>query len=264
MVEVPNQPNHFKKELTSYLEIKPVTKPDTFKQRVNRFFLQITNIFAKQSSENDPNLMGAFPNLESFGQQTLDALSSLKERIENEGDAHLLAGAASLIDPIYREIKRLSKMMEGKHAAAHQVKLYNSYVICLDKAQLLISSLGNAASEAEMRTFVQQQLVEAFHAKIDRDLQLIRDYLDHSLAHPKLTEPERQKINWNIHEGLAEQLNSLQGLKESAQELRLETMTSWRSKVDDSREKWFGEALHIIDMHIKSLSLPRKDDFEQY
>jgi hypothetical protein len=264
MVEVPNQPNHFKKELTSYLEIKLVTKPDTFKQRVNRFFLQITNIFAKQNSEYDPNLMGRISELESFGQQTLDALSSLKERIEKEGDTHLISGAAILIDPLYRETKRLSIMMEGKHTAAHQVKLYNRYVNSLDKAQLLISSLGNAASEAEIRAYVQQQLIEAFHAKIDRDLQLIRDYLDHALAHPKLTEPERQKINENIHEGLAEQLNSLQSLKESAQELRLETMISWRSKVDDSREKWFGEALHIIDMHIKSLSLLSKDDFEQY
>lgn len=249
--ELPNLPDPSKEIFQSHLKVQPTRQASTLKDRFNRFFQQFSGLFAnRKEEEKEPLLMGRIHELESSGREVLNSLLTLKATVSQEMEPMLGSAASSLIDPIIREIKRLLSQLETKQNPAQQVKAYNRYADYVEKGKIWISVLSNGTEKAEFQEFVKIQMIEEFHVRIERDLQLIQDYLDHGIARPEIDHPSKETLAEKIRMELAPFLENLNNLKESPLEVDLESFFKWRSDVDHSREKWIEEALQVVDLHL--------------
>ena len=250
--EVPKLSDSSNEGSSPHLKVRTIETSSSFKRRVSRFFQQFANLFTKEEAiEQEPPLMGRVHELEASGRQVLHSLLALKKMMEAEIDPSLVAAAHALIDPIIREIRRLLNQMELKQDLAQQVKVSNRYTESLEKGKRWVSTLSNGPSGDEIQEFIKLQVLEEFRVRIDRDLQLIQDYLDHTLLQPGIDASSRQAAVADIGAELGPLLDNLHRLKEPQAVPDLEAFFSWRSAADELREDWITSALQIIDLRLQ-------------
>jgi hypothetical protein len=251
--ELPNLSDSAKEALAPHLHVHTAKPAPKLKGRFTRFFQQFSGLFANQKKvEKDSLLIGRIHELESSGKQVLDGLLSVRAAIGPEVDPLLASAAISLIDPIVREIRSLLAQLETKQDPAQQVKAYNRYADSLEKGKSWIAILSNGEKGAEFQEFIKIKMVEEFHIRIERDLQLVHDYLEHALARPELNHPDKNSLADTLRAELAPLLENLQQLKQLPGEFDLDAFFKWRSEGDDARARWIEAALQAVDLQLNS------------
>lgn len=224
--------------------------PDS-ETRLGRFFNRI-NQFFKRESTTDLKLMGRIRELHTLADQVLLDLKDFKSQCEKEIEPTMFTLVSNVIDSTLKEITRLQKALHDELNPATQVKIFKRYAECIEKAKIWISLRQKLAKEVIQQTLI-AHMIQEFHGCIDRDIQVVQDYLNHAVANLQDTQEFKAALRLELDEMLQEHLLELQQLKEYPLDISLESLSEWRSSADRSREHSFSAALHIIDSFSQKL-----------
>lgn len=229
--------------------------PRSSRQKANekpaaaRFFEKINRFFKREPLPEDLKLQGRIRELQTSAEKILVELLECKKALEKNSEPEIFALASTIIDPIIREIGRLQQVIDEHEGAAHQVKTVHRYIEWIDKARAWIDlgSNGHYQSHAIQQAII-AHTVQEFHARINRDIQIIEDYLLNSINSSPMSGALKEEIRKNIASTIASPLQQLDELKASPQNLSIDTLPQWRAQADEERGKCFGSALHTIDV----------------
>jgi hypothetical protein len=219
------------------------------KNRLSRFFQQVNKFLGREVSP-ERKLSGRIRELESSADEIIAELLTLKNSLKNEANDRLFSLSCSLIDPIIKEITRIHKILDHPMSPAQQVKTFSRYVECIDKAKMWTNLNHTFLDVALVQDMVMTHTILEFHARIDRDLQVVQDYYDHFLNHSEIEDPIKRLLGEKIQPELIPLLERLEKLKHHPSDLSIDSFLEWREKANGVREKYFSSALHVIDSYL--------------
>ena len=224
----------------------PVSK-QAVETRLGRFFQRVNQLF-KREPPKEVKLSGRIHELQTTANNALLELLTFKNSLEKQTDAYLFSQVCGVIDPIIKEMARIQKNREHEEAPTQQVKIFHRYVECIDKAKVWIE-LGNHLDDQKViYQAVVEHTIREFHVRIDRDIQVLQDYLSQALHHIDWSEELKEAFTIQVLPGLRSDIERLEQLKQLPSDTSLQALTRWRAGADHARENCFSEALHIIDV----------------
>ncbi|HEV8052033.1 MAG TPA: hypothetical protein VGP47_06025, partial [Parachlamydiaceae bacterium] len=136
-----------------------------------------------------------------------------------------------------------------------QVKMFSRYVDSVERGKVWVEIGKVNQDKDKLEQALIQQIALEFLFRIDRDIQVIQDYLGHSLATFEMSSILKDELRDKLMPDLAPKLLELYQLKNLPADLSLDSFIQWRADSDRSREIIFGAALHVID-HFSDVFLP--------
>lgn len=261
--------------------LKKASKTKVQESRVMRFLNKVNHFFgeilskagagaasdAALNTKAEPkHLIGRIHQFQKEVEIATKHLNALRKEIEEDGDLKFLFLVSSVLDPLLKEVCRLEKAREQQMTAAQHVRESKEYVDWIEKAKKWIDLCANRHTHAEdiHQAYIDHTFCE-FCARIDKDLQVIQDYLN--LYMNKLEGNDLVKIELKDHldQELSQHIFELYLLKDHHPGNSIETLNEWRAKADLARESYFSEALHMIDKNIGELMQPMiiEDNIDQ-
>lgn len=214
---------------------------------LSRFFRKVSTLFSNKTRAGRVKLSGRISELHRTSEAMLRDLKSFRSKLEKKKTPHLFLLAAALIDPIVKEMTRLQKAIDSRSTATHQVKAVSRYVELIEKARTWVEVASGSDDPDMIGHVIIMQTIQDFTACLERDMQVIQDYLNHALESMTLSDVSKSELKKKLLPTLLPILLKLNTLKEFPQDLTIETLASWRSAADRKRESIFTEALHTID-----------------
>lgn len=231
--------------------------------RLGRFFQKINQFLKREPPPVDLKLQGRIRELQTSADKILLDLLNLKSALEDIVEPNIFALASNIIDPIIKEISRIQKAIEQQDGATQQVKTFHRYMEWMDKAKTWIE-LGT--KKQYQQDLIQQAIVDhtiqEFYARIDRDIQVIQDYLHNSLNRPSVEHSLKHELQQGIEPQVLPYIAQLEQLKVLPEDLSLNALTQWKVGADQAREKYFGAVLHIIDSFAHKIGPSDQGDHE--
>lgn len=226
----------------------------------SRFIQKVGQIFRSQP-ENKSQLSGRIKELQTMADGVLKELSEFKKRIKKTIDPNLYSLVVTIIDPLIKETGRVPHGIDKMDNTAQQVKVFSRYVDSIEKAKLWVE-IGKAnLHKQNLEEALIQQTVAEFLLRIDRDIQVIQDYLSLALSSFEMSSFLENEIKEKLMPDLSPKILELRQLKTIPVEFSLESFIHWRSHSDLSREAIFGSALHIIDeFSVEFLPSPKNEN----
>lgn len=221
-------------------------KTETEATPLSRFFRKVSQLFSNHGIQ-DGKLWGRICEVQKISEQTIHDLIHFKQALELKADPQLFSLVCALVDSIIKEIARMHTLLEKKTGTTVRVKLGTKYVELTEKAHKWIALGHNLEDLNLIKQAVVMQTVLEFQALIDRDAQVIQDYLNHAAEDLPLSQRLKADLKKKLVPTLSPILMKLYALKEVPQELCLDTLMTWRLASDQHRESLFTEALHTID-----------------
>lgn len=221
---------------------KPTEKPLQGLFRRIGEFLQ-----GEEKAKEEHPLIGRISELHSSAEEGLVALISFKQRMEREADPQLYSFICTLVDPIIKEVSRIQQSIEREGNTAQKVKSFTRYVDWIEKAHEWVRLGKDCTGGEEVKQAVISQTVKDFTAKIDGDIRVVQDYLNHAMSELNLSDALKSELKEKLMPELSPSLRELYSLRLPEKELSLEEFIEWRLQADHNREHLFGRALHVID-----------------
>lgn len=235
--------------------VHPIAKGSPESTIFTRFVQKMGMIFTRTPSENELILNGRIKELQTMADSVLLELLEFKKELAGVIDPDLYALVITILDPLIKETGHVPPVIEKKDNTAQQVKLFSRYVDSVERGKVWIE-IGKVNQEKEkLEQALIQQIAGEFLFRIDRDIQVIQDYLSHSLASFEMSNVLKDELKEKLMPDLAPKLLELYQLKNLPSDLSLNSFIQWRADSDRSREIIFGAALHIID-HFSDVFLP--------
>jgi len=214
--------------------------------RLNRFFQQVTLLFKREVTP-DVQLMGRIRELQSDCSQVLNDLLLVKEQLNQIDDPEVGSLVSGLVDPIINEFGRIEEQLGHGDQLPQQVKAINRCGELQHKAKVWIDLSKGVCNRDTMVQAVIRYSTQEFQARIDRDMQIIQDYLHNSLDGFGIIEETKEVLLASLEPDLKVHIEKLNGLKEIPKSSSLGSFLSWRSDVNSLREHHYNEAFHMID-----------------
>jgi hypothetical protein len=221
--------------------------------KVNRFLRKI-NQFFKRAPNVDSKLTGRIHELQATADQILDELLAIKRNLKEEVEPALFDLVEAIIDPLIKEIHRIRQIMEKEEKPTRQVKTFKRFTTWIDKARMWIDLCMKHKENGVICQAIVEYTCNEFHSIIDRDLQVIQDYLIHSLDNLHIDDSRKNECQMILENVLTPDIMGLQQLKQKSDNLSLDVLNDWRLTANRSREKHFSNALHAIDTFIHDLT----------
>lgn len=236
-----------------------------FLNKVNNFF---TDMLVKSSlPKTEAKLIGRIHQFQKDIDRTINRLCVLREELEKDDQSLFPFLITFVIDPLIKEINRLEKAGEQKITAAEQVKESKEYVDWIEKAKKWIDLCAkrHTHGDAINQAFIDHTFCE-FRARIDKDLQVIQDYLNVFMSKLDGNDLVKIELQDQLEQELSQHIFELYLLKDHPPSNSLETLNGWRAEAELARESYFSAALHVIDTNIGELMQPSTidDGFDQY
>lgn len=222
----------------------------------NRFFQKMIDQFFKKSPSSDVKLSGRIHELHMTADKTLEALSNFKKNFISNVDPELFELACGAMDPLINEMMHIQKALENKDNFALQVKSYQRYSEWIDKTKSLVELCDNPPSEDVFYRVIITHIVKEFQSRIDRDIQIVEDYLDHAFDSLEIADSLKGDLVDKLEVELAAYLTQLMQLKQSPEEFNVHGLSVWKLKADHLRESIFSSCLHVIDSFVSGLREP--------
>lgn len=215
--------------------------------RLTRVVTVVSSWF-KKKPQPDRQLHGRLEELQHNINQVLDLLKKFKSGVKEKCETNLFKMINGIIDPIIRDIERAQmRFVEGERTVL-QVKTVRHYGELLDKARIWIHL-------AKQQQYDKNSLHEAiihyticeFNMRIERDIQVLWDYLDNSLDSQHITHETKDILKASLEPKLTSFTTELEKLKLNPTNTSLDRFNSWKVDANNFREKIFSDALHVID-----------------
>lgn len=237
------------------------TTPES-KSRLGRILNKINRFFSGPlPPKRETRLEGRIHQLHGDISKSIDKLLMIKDELQNEIDPQIISLISMIVDPLIKEIHRLRKGLQNE-SVAQQVKASKGFSEWIEKAKMWIELCSKRPIQKEaLSRAVVDHAVQEFQATIDKDLQVIQDYLNHTMDRIEIDDIQKNELNEKLEPELSQNLIELLMLKNHPQDLTVHTLQMWRAEADLSRENCFGSALHTIDLFTDHAAPAR--DFEE-
>lgn len=217
--------------------------------KLGRFFQKVNQFLKREPPQSDLKLQGRIHELQGTADKILVELLGFKNMLESIVEPNIFFLVSNIIDPIIKEISHIQRSAaEEQSGATQQVKTFHRYIEWFDKAKMWIELGSDKQYQVEL---IQQAIVDhtirEFYARIDRDIQVVQDYWHNSLSSTELDDFQKNELQHKIEAEITPHIVQLENLKAIPKELQLDTLTHWKAEADETREKYFGNILHIID-----------------
>lgn len=245
-----------KSEFLARHSISPETRLGRFFQKFNHFFKRQTSPPSSFSSTESP-LSGRIHQLQKDIVSLIDKLLVIREDLEQESDPQFPSLISTIIDPLMKEINRMQKARQMPGSAAQQVKDSKGYTEWIEKAKMWIDLCSKRHQQKEaIYKAVMEHTIQEFHARIDRDLQVVQDYLVHTMDRLNINDLVKNELKERLEPELSQHLFELYLLKDHPQDLSIDSLNLWRADADLAREGYFSAALHTIDLFVGEMNPP--------
>lgn len=218
--------------------------------KFERFFRKINQFFQKEPEPNS-QLKGRIHELQQNADQVLKELIEVKKELKNEIEPSLFAFVETVVDPLFKEVKRIQKEMEKNDSMSQYIQVFKRYTAWIDKAKMWVELCSSRNKKEAISKAVIEYNIQEFNAIVERDLQVINDYFNHTLDRYQMEANHEKSLKQKVENDLLPHIASLQKLQRRPDALTLFNLSLWRSQFDQQREKHFSTALHIIDTLIQ-------------
>lgn len=251
------EPEHSFHIQPGHVHPKTETPTDTV---FSRFIQKVGQIFKPSQPEGKVPLSGRIKELQTMADSVIDDLQVFKKKIEKTIDPSLYALMVTIIDSLVKEAGRVPHGIDKLDNTAKQVKVFSRYVDSIEKGKLLVD-IGKANPQKQkLEHALVEQIAAEFLLRIDRDIQVIQDYLSLALSSFEMSPALENEIKEKLMPDLSPKIKKLNQLKTAPPDFSVDSFLKWRSHSDHAREAIFGEALHIIDeFSTEFLPAPKKD-----
>lgn len=237
-----------------------VAHPPSSESKLGRFFQKINLLFKPEDTAHR-KLSGRIHELQKDTEEVLEQLIEAKQLLESETDPMYTSFVTIIIEPMIKELMRFQNAKE-ELSTAQKVKSIHRYNDLLDKAKEWVELCSNDYEPDSIYQAMMNHHIQDFRARIDRDCQVIRDYLNHTIEDLAFNEYLKNEFMEKIESKLDRHFFELKRLQECPSNLTLETLSQWRADADLARETHFSAALHTIDDFTKILSPTHKNKEE--
>ncbi len=232
-------------------KVRSLKQPSLF-ERFTRTIQKSLSLFQKKG-EQDIQLIGRIQELNRTSKEVLQELVAIKGELQIQVDPLLFSHIESVVDPLIRDISKIQATLDNEKSPAQQVHVLKRYNQWIEKARAWIK-LKNHNSDDKIKIIdaVMNHLFADFLERIERDLQVIRDYQHHMLENLAIEGQEVDGIRAEIEKKVEPYLNSLHSLKQIPNHLSVKNLPKWKENVDRRRQKYFDGALFAIDRIVQS------------
>jgi hypothetical protein len=226
----------------------------------SRFIQKVGQIFNRSQPESKSLLGGRIKELQTMADGVIGELLEFKKRIKKSIDPSLYALVAANIDLLVKEARRVPHGIDKLDNKAKQVKVFSRYVDSIEKARLYVEIGREHRGAQQLEQALVQQTAAEFSLRIDRDIQVIQDYLSLALSSFEMSRMLENEIKDKLMPDLSPKILELRQLKIVPEDFSLDSFIKWRSHSDLIREGIFSTALHIIDEFSNEfLPMPKKE-----
>ncbi len=231
----------------------PVILPLTF---VGKLKKRLKAAFQFFEAKKEHTLTGRIQELNSHAADINKTLENLKKNFSPGGiydasqDPELHVFVEAILDPLLREAGQL---YQGLHSISipEQAKAFKKFGLWLERAKDWVHFFDKKRTKQEIIEGVVQHLVGEALTRIDRDIEVVKQYLYHQVVSLYVS-PERQKeLQKKIEVAVNAQLQNLTALKKRPQKITLEGLGFWKNQIDHYRQTFFDLALHTIDAAVE-------------
>ncbi|MBA3815173.1 MAG: hypothetical protein H0X29_01365 [Parachlamydiaceae bacterium] len=233
-----------------------------FLGKVNHFIIVILGVSPSMLSRSpspivENKLVGRVHQFQKEVEKTVSCLKDLRVELEQDKEFQFPSLVTSVIDPLIKEIYRLKKAGDTQITPAQQVRESEGYVDWIEKAKKWIELCyhRHTCREAIDQAFISHTYHE-FRARIDKDLQVIQDYLNVFMTKLDTNDLVKIELKDLLEQELSQHIFELYLLKDHSPHNSIESLNSWRAEADIARESCFSIALHVIDSHMEELIQP--------
>lgn len=254
-------------------EIEPDRKPPPFegngkdkRTMLDRFIERIKEsiFYFQNKSEQQGKLWGRIYDLQKTASEVLDQLKKIKEELRHQVDKDLFSIVESVVNPMIRDVNRLQKSVENHNGTvSQQATAFKKYSEWIDKAKLWVQVCSKNSDKETITKAIVKLTINEFLEVIDRDLQVIEDYMDHMIDNLELDAQEKLYLIEKLQRKIDPYIKNLKALKVFSDDIALRQISKWKAKVDKHREKYFDGALHTIDKVIHEMN-PASASEEQH
>lgn len=236
-----------------------IHKYSTFKQSdgglplespLKRYFQKIQSFFSK-NTEVHSSLQGRIHEVENECEALVESLTTLKESSSKSLDATHSLQFNLVIDGVIKELQRIRRESGRTNDMAHHVKSGQRFKEWIEQARELLAMKKEFVHPKKVFQYVVSYHIIEFQKRIDRDLQLIEDYLNHAILENRDADEEEENdqevSREEVLEAIEPVLEKLHRLKNPEAITTIEHLNIWKVAADHTRGENFSEALHVID-----------------
>lgn len=201
-------------------------------------------------SEQPIPLTHRIHELEQSADEVFIQLNKIKESLVHVLDAKLLKSVHGVLTPMIKEVGRLKKIPVIQPGNVdEQIQVVNRYHQWIDdKIRPWVQVFATQGHDRRaMISAVVQLVIQSSAENIDRDLQVIKEYINHQIVEFSLLPSDKKVLAELLQEALADPLRRLDDLRNPPKGLSIDRLNVWKSDVCHLREVCYNEALHVID-----------------
>ena len=208
--------------------------------------------FFSRSHHVQEELGGRFAEMDRAQKRLLENLYGLYSALEPVDQHELYVFRETVVLPLIREGEGLKAQLHGSDQAT-QVKAFTQYNQWVERAKRWISDYERLASQ-ELCTMIKHEIVRGTIEKIVKDQQLINEYLSQALEQVTLSPSFVVSLQRRIKGRIAPQMHQLENLKDHLEHLQLGELKSWKTRVNNERQRLFESSLDVIDAALAEVS----------
>lgn len=193
----------------------------------------VSSLFGNPDHEKEvesARLLGRIKELDNSAAHLQQELKQIKEKLSQNVDTELIMNALGSVE---KEMERL-KILK-KNTPTEQQEAIQKYDNWITKAKFWADRFSTSDSDRLTQTAI-EIAVDAVFEQIDRDLQVLQNYLNQSNKKSSL-----------LQDKLLEILSPMKDLKKVALPKTAEELIQFKLDVDKIRERCHNQALHLID-----------------
>lgn len=255
----------YKKENTSSQKFRTIAVPAVaipaaapqshikkFVKRIKSFF----KVFESSKKKKDLTLIGRIHELDADAESLMISLQQIKDYFAPSGqyaineDPELGIFLEALIDPLLKEAEQLKQTLHSSSVPG-QAKVFKRFSLWIERSRHWINYFDKKRSKKELLDAVIHYLVGEALQRIDRDVEVIKEYVNHQI-HALPVDDERKLYLKNKIDGEIDvHIENLNLLKKRPAKITLEGVGYWKSQIDQCRQTYFDMTLHAVDMQIE-------------
>lgn len=233
--------------LSSLKGILPTPQPQLppqglWKRITARLYRLLNRLFGKR----EPPLSGRIQQLEKTAEEMAHKLQKFHAAFIKKINPQLFPFLEAIVAPLLREVTAIQKDLHATHVAK-QAKAFKQYSEWVERATPWIRLYERTDDEEEVMRAIVHYLIGTSIEVVERDLQILADYQNHTIAILALSEAAKAKLLAEIDGACKLHLSALKDLCMPPDGICLEEISLWRNEINKRRAHHFESALNAID-----------------
>ncbi|MFA6915207.1 MAG: hypothetical protein WC222_02330 [Parachlamydiales bacterium] len=253
----------YKKENTSSKKLKAIAVPAVAmpsavpKTPFHKFIKRVRGLFTFLKTKKEINLTGRIHELDADAEVLMISLQRIKSYFDpagqyaiGEDDPELGIFLEAIIDPLLKEADMLRQTLHSSSVAG-QAKIFKRFNLWIDRSEHWVDYFEKKRTKKELVDAVVHYLVGEALQRIDRDVEVIREYINHQVQSLPVDDERKRYLKQRIDSSVEVHIENLNLLKKRPSKITFEGIGYWKSQIDQCRQTYFDMTLHAVDVQIE-------------